>query len=1064
MKRCLSFSRIVALLFPAFIAGPIAARAQAVDPLAHVDPFIGTGGHGHTFPGATLPFGMVQLSPDTRLEGWDGCSGYHYDDDRIFGFSHTHLSGTGVGDLCDILFYPFTGEIKWENGWRGEPGAPSRDTRPAELGYGSHFRKETESASPGYYAVTLDQSGTRVELTATLRAGMHRYTFSASDSARVLIDLTHRDKLLASELRVVSSREIEGMRRSSSWARDQAVYFVAQFSEPFTASLALGDSVPAYPNVVGRDIPEAKRMKAGGPVKAALAFAPGARLTVKVGISSVSSENARRNLETEIPGWDFDAVQAAARETWRQALARVEIEGGTPAEQTIFYTALYHTLLQPNTYSDVDGRDRIAGDRVLHADGYTRYTTFSLWDTFRAAHPLYTIIEPARTVDFIRSMLGHFEETGRLPVWELWGNETDCMIGYHAASVITDAYAKGIRGFDAELALTAMRASAERDTPGLNAYRKFGYIPSDVESESVSKTLEYAYDDWCISEFAYLLDHPEGHSDIDSSSETRPHQAVIAAYRLRAKSWMNLLDPVTGFMRPKSEARFKPLFQPTDVDFNFTEANSWQYSFFVPHDVEHLAAQLGGDEPLRARLDSLFAASSQTTGRTQADITGLIGQYAHGNEPSHHIAYLYSVAGQPWRTQERVREIMSTMYAARPDGLAGNEDCGQMSAWYVLSALGFYSVLPGDSRYVIGSPLFQKATIHQENGKEFVVQCAGAGPFIKAAGDGAEPYQSRYLPHALVTEGFRLNLELGETADPGWSLGPLSGGLHSAKTLSEPYLAAPYVAGGDSPFRDSTRVVLAYPASAEPSGEASTSRANPATIVRARRIHYTLDGTTPSVDSPVYTSPIPLSATTTIRFVATFDLPRRSGEPGIGSYSAPTAPGSESAYSSPVQESTFHRWSGNRRLLSGTEASPQYPGDSREALVDGVRGGPDFRLGAWQGFEGKDMEAVIDLGETTEIHRLALGCLQDQNSWIFMPARVSFELSLDGTNFTPAGTATSGVDPHADGGILRECEVRVKDSLARYVRVRAESLRSCPAWHKGAGNPCWIFIDEVTAE
>lgn len=1057
MKRSLSRSRVVLLPIAAFLLCTRATQAKVVDPLTHVDPFIGTGGHGHTFPGASLPFGMVQLSPDTRLEGWDGCSGYHYDDDRIFGFSHTHLSGTGVADLCDILFYPFTGEIKWENGWRGEPGAPPRDSRPLELGYGSLFRKETEVASPGYYAVTLDQSGTRVELTATLRAGMHRYTFSASDSARVLIDLTHRDKLLASELHVVSSREIEGMRRSSSWARDQAVYFVAQFSEPFGSII-----LPSAPDV-------SRKSGAQAPIEAALAFAPGVTLIVKVGISSVSTENARRNLETEIPAWDFDAVRAAARETWRQALSRVEIEGGTPAEQTIFYTALYHTLLQPNTYSDVDGRYRIAGDRVLRADGYTRYTTFSLWDTFRAAHPLYTILEPTRTVDFIRSMLGHFEETGRLPVWELWGNETDCMIGYHAASVITDAYAKGIRGFDAELALTAMQASAERDTPGLNAYRKFGYIPSDVESESVSKTLEYAYDDWCIGEFAYLLDHPEGHGDDERTirpSEADPHRTITADFQRRAKSWMNLLDPATGFMRPKTDARFKPLFQPTDVDFNFTEANSWQYSFFVPHDTSHLAATLGGDSTFCARLDSLFTASTQTTGRTQADITGLIGQYAHGNEPSHHIAYLYSIAGQPWKTQARVREIMNTMYAARPNGLAGNEDCGQMSAWYVLSALGFYSVLPGDPRYVIGSPLFRKATIHQENGADFVIGTEGEGDYLQrgAIDDGTDEHTR--IGHALITHGDELTFRVGPNADFDWARWPSFDNAYSSAGTSGLYLATPYVAAGESPFRDSTEVVLADPEAdaraKRTSLEHSPTRLGEIPLVR--RIHYTLDGTPPTPTSPLYQAPIRLSATTTMSFVTTLDSLDTDSTRTWRRHAATGTRELPSYWSSFVQQSTFHRFYGNRRLLSGTEASPQYPGGSREALVDGVRGGPDFRLGAWQGFEGKDMEAVIDLGETTEIHRVALGCLQDQNSWIFMPARVSFELSLDGTNFTPAGTATSGVDPHADGGILRECEVRVKDSLARYVRVRAESLRSCPAWHKGAGNPCWIFVDEVTAE
>ena len=1024
------------------------ARAGAVDPLAHVDPFIGTGGHGHTYPGATLPFGMVQLSPDTRVEGWDACSGYHDDDRRILGFSHTHLSGTGVPDYCDVLCFPSIGSIPW-----------SEST-------GSAFRKETEVASPGYYAVTLDDSGIRAELTATLRAGMHRYTFPKTDRGFVLIDLTHRDEVIDSGITIVNDHEVAGFRESRSWAADQRLFFVAQTSKPFLPVVAI-DGVPR--TGLSSDLPGALGTEPGvvhKNVKAALRFATtqGEQVVIKVGISSVSIENARQNLETEMPGWDFDAVHDAARETWKAALSRIEIEGGTPEQQTIFYTALYHTLLQPNTFSDVNGEYRIADGRVLHADGYTRYTVFSLWDTFRAAHPLYTIIEPSRTVDFIKSMLGHYHETGRLPVWELWGNETDCMIGYHAASVITDAYVKGIRDFDAEDALAAMKATAERHTPGLDAYRTLGYIPSDVESESVSKTLEYAYDDWCIARMAETIVWPQGRSDSEPAwpRGSLDHLADKDEYVKRSTSWMNLFDPNTGFMRPKIEARFKSPFVPTDVDFNFTEANSWQYSFFVPHDALSLAEMLGGNNVLCARLDSLFTAPSQTTGRQQADITGLIGQYAHGNEPSHHIAYLYSVFDEPWKTQDRVRQIRESMYSPRPDGLAGNEDCGQMSAWYVLSALGFYSMLPGDSRYVITTPLFSKATIHQENGNSFVIRTEGRGPYIQSASSGDQKYGSSLLYHGFITAGRELRLQLGNSPGSSWGDGDRMPPVYSRGASNRPILATPFVASGASPFRDSTVVVLESPV---PKRRITRPGRDPGVVdsLRALKgIHYTLDGTTPTLGSPRYVSPIRLRETTTVRFATIRDTLHESDDALLRARQSQKSP--QPVWSSKVQQSTFRRISGNRRLVSGTEASPQYPGGTREALIDGVRGGPDFRLGAWQGFEGQDMEAVIDLGETTTLHRLSLGCLQDQNSWIFMPARVSFETSLDGVAFTPAGEATSGVGPHDDGGIVRDCEVGLTGVSARFVHVHAYSLGTCPSWHKGAGHPCWIFVDEVTAE
>ncbi|MDP2876164.1 MAG: GH92 family glycosyl hydrolase, partial [Holophaga sp.] len=654
--------------------------------VGRVNPFIGTGGHGHTFPGASAPFGGVQLSPDTRLDpgDWDGCGGYHYSDSRIHGFSHTHLSGTGVSDYCDVLFAPHTGDWRFTNGKNGKPG------------YGSAFDHASEKAWPGYYAVTLKDYGIRAELTATPRAGLHRYTFPKGKAARLVIDLEHRDEVLESSLRFVGDREIEGYRRSQSWAKDQQVYFVARFSKPFVEHGLVVQGTLLSRASDARD----KRLKA------AVSFGnQGGAVLVRVGISAVSVEGARKNLEAEIPDWNFDAVLQQTERAWEKELSKITVEGGTKDQQTIFYTALYHAMLSPNVFQDVDGMYR-GRDQAIHgAEPGTHYTVFSLWDTFRALHPLLTIIDRKRSSQFARTFLRQFEEGGQLPVWELAGNETDCMIGYHAVPVLADIILKGIGGFDVLKVFEAMRASAEQDRLGLKPYKALGYVPANEEGESVSKTLEYAYDDWCIAMVAQKLGRT----------------ADYERYLKRAQGFKHLFDPSTGFFRGRMEGHWWTPFDPREVNANFTEANAWQYAFFAPQDLDALIGFHGGKAGFAKKLDELFSAQSQISGTAQADITGLIGQYAHGNEPSHHMAYLYSFAGQPWKTQAMVRRILEEFYRNDPDGLIGNEDCGQMSAWYVLSALGFYSVTPGSNTYVIGTPLFPKATLRLENGKTFTI-------------------------------------------------------------------------------------------------------------------------------------------------------------------------------------------------------------------------------------------------------------------------------------------------------------------------------------------------------
>jgi predicted alpha-1,2-mannosidase len=721
-------------------AGP-AAALPGPDPAAEVEPFIGTAAHGHTYPGATLPFGAVQLSPDTRPDpwDWDGCSGYHLGDPTIYGFSHTHLSGTGIPDGCDILLAPHSGEARLGNGRDGTPG------------YGSRFDHASETAEPGFYSVLLKDFGIKAELTASERCGFHRYSYPPGRSARITLDLTHRDPVLDSGLRFLGDRELQGWRRSRSWAQDQTVYFVARFSRPFREwGLAVdGEYRPGLDRASGTRLEAHMAFgEAGGP------------LLVKVGISAVDLQGARRNLDQELPGWDFEAVRGAATRAWNRQLSRVAIEGGAAAQRRAFYTALYHASLAPTLFQDVDGRYRGRDLKVHAGDGAGNYSVFSLWDTFRAEHPLLTLIDRKRTGDFLRTFLRQYEQGGRLPVWELWGNETDCMIGYHAVSVMADAILKGVDAVDPVRALEAMEHSAEEDRAGLGEYRRLGYIPVEADDQSVSRTLEYAYDDWCIAQVALKLGRT----------------ADWERYQARAGNYRNLFDPATGFFRGRlRDGSWWTPFDPFEINSNYTEANAWQYSCFVPQDMAGFMALHGGPGAFARKLDALFDAPSTTTGRQQPDETGMIGQCAHGNEPSHHLAYLYAFAGEPWKTQAVVRRLQLEMYSDRPDGLVGNDDCGQMSAWYVLSALGLYAVTPGSTTYVIGSPLFPRATLNLENGRQFVVRApnaAPAAPYIQSAALNGRPYSKPFLDCADILAGGELVLVMGEKPNPGWGAGP----------------------------------------------------------------------------------------------------------------------------------------------------------------------------------------------------------------------------------------------------------------------------------------------------
>lgn len=698
-----------------------------------VDPFIGTGGHGHTYPGAQTPFGMVQLSPDTRNDdSWDGCSGYHYSDSSIIGFSHTHLSGTGVSDYGDVLLMPITGKVNLNSGTSEDPDA----------GYRSRFSHKKELSEPGYYSVYLMDYHVKAELTASDRVGYHRYTFTNKGEVSLLLDLIHRDPVIDAEIQVVGKNQIVGKRRSKCWAGDQQLFFAIEFSKPFKTPTLYNNRL----EVTSSDHAKGKLLQSVVSFKVEKAE----ELEVKVAISTVSIEGAIKNLDQESKNIDFDQARKLAKECWNSKLGKIEVEGGSLQDKRNFYTALYHSLLTPNISQDIDGYYRGMDGVVHQAEDFTNYSVFSLWDTFRALHPLLTILEPAKSTDFVKCLVQKSKQFGEFPMWELASNDTRCMIGYHAVSLIADAHAKGISDFDLAEAFVEMKKTALLDKRGLKAYRTLGFVPSNKSSQAVSKTLEYAYNDWCIAQIAKTLKKEDDYHYFMS----------------RASNYQNVYDPSVGFMRGKNDDHtWVKDFDPTAVGYNYTEGNSFQYSLFVPHDIAGITNQLGGKKELENWLDRLFTTKMEHELGDDTDVSGLIGQYAHGNEPSHHMAYLYNYADKPWKTQAMVRQIMKTQYKDKPDGLCGNEDCGQMSAWYVLSAMGFYSDCPGSSNYSLGSPLFNKVILHMDNEKEFVIIAnnnSEDNKYIQSINLNGVVSNSYLLPHSEIAGGGELLLEMGK--------------------------------------------------------------------------------------------------------------------------------------------------------------------------------------------------------------------------------------------------------------------------------------------------------------
>ena len=960
----------------------------------YVNPFVGTDFHGHTYPGAIVPFGMIQVSPDTRLDGWDGCSGYHYSDSIVYGFSHTHLSGTGCSDYGDLLFMPFT-----------------HNTSVINTEYASVFSHENETATPGYYAVLLAQNNIKVELTASRRIGFQRYTFPDETMPKgVLVDLKHRDIVLESNLAFDSEQNaIFGIRNSRAWNENQQFAFATLFSEP----------IVKIEYFVNDQLVEDVNFIEGTNCKAIIYFDENIKSVIaKTAISANTIEKmAAMKNHAEVADFDFDRVKSETEEMWNKELGKIVVETDDIEKKRVFYTALYHAFTSPYLFTDIDGTYLGMDGKIHKADeGREVYTVFSLWDTYRALHPLFNIIDQKRSKDFLYTFMKHYEQGGMLTFWELAAFETWCMIGYHSVPVFYDAYLKGILTENHEQVLEAMIHSAKLNKLGRPQFAQYGYIPGDMEHEDVSKTLEYAYDDWCIAQFAKAI----GNMD------------VYEEFNERCQYWKNILDP-NGFMHTKINGAFIQPFNPAEVNNHFTEGNSWQYSTYIPHDFQTYIDLSGGETIVEAFLDSLFNTTMSLAGRTQVDVTGLIGQYAHGNEPSHHAAYLYNYIGKAYKTQELTRQIMRDFYTSKPDGLIGNEDCGQMSAWYVFSAMGFYPVCPGDNQYVLGSPIFDKITINLENGKQFTITCKNQSNkhiYIQSAKLNGKTHNHSFITYDDMKDGGELKLVMSNTPNPAFGNKPEERPV--SRITHKPITITPIISQDKKPFKGETEIAISL---YKPT---SINNPNFAFPSQTDEIYYTLDGSAPSKESLKYKEPIQINENTTLRAV---------------SYNPTTG------YSKTV-EAQYFKYEKDKNIEIKSKYNRLYTAGGDEGLIDNVRGNENFSLGGWQGYQGQDFEAVVDLGSIKDVNEIGAGFLQSTRSWIVFPTSVIFEISDDNIHFKPYGTIRNTHPAQDYTPIVKDFTVK-KRAKARYVRVKAINFGELPEWHLGAGGGAFIFIDEI---
>ena len=962
--------------------GDPGAIKSDLDPLKYVDPFVGTGGHGHTFPGATTPFGMVQLSPDTRLEGWDGCSGYHFSDNYIYGFSHTHLSGTGVSDYGDLLLMP-SGAKNWHNGSKSSGG------------YRQYFSHKNEMASPGFYQVYLDSLDLVASMTASPRTGIHQYQYSLQHPQYLAIDLAHRDEVLSADLELLDAYTLRGHRHSKEWAQDQRLYFYIKLSHPIKSVLHK-ESDPienAFDFEYRKDLQMAY-LKFDNPENSPV--------EIKVGISAVDQDGAFQNYMAEAAGKSFNQMRFETEKLWRDQLLKIKVAAKEQGDLINFYSSLYHSMIAPNLYQDVDGRYR-GMDLEIHQDTtFNYYTVFSLWDTFRAAHPLYTIIEPERSVDFVKTLLAKYDEGGIMPIWDLASNYTGCMIGYHGVSVIADAYLKGLDGFDAQKALQAMKHSALQDHLGLKSYKELSFIPLEIESESVSKTLEYAYDDWTIAQMAKALGQTEDY-----------HEFIK-----RAQNYKSVFDPKTGFMRARQYNGWFSPFDPYEVNFNYTEANAWQYRFFVPHDVEGLIELMGGPNNFERELDKLFSTGSVTTGRDQVDITGLIGQYAHGNEPSHHMAYLYHYVQKPYKSQERIRQILTQLYSPTPDGISGNEDCGQMSAWYILSSLGLYPMAPSNPEYLLGSPLVDRAEIQvgDQTFKIIAYNNERDHPYVRSVKLNGASWDKSYIPHSALTQGGVIEFFMSDEPSDWATALEQSPRSRIEASQGEVLIVPPFIKSGTTAIKGSTTVVLDQ-------------------VNDSAQIFYRLN----DAPSKKYDTPIVLQDDAVLRIYAQDSQGNRSSE----------------------VSTKFIKIDPLRTITPKTPFANQYSAGGPYALIDGYFGSSDFRTGTWQGYQGVDIDITVDLGRVQTVSEVSINFLEDQRSWIFLPTAVELAVGLDEQTKTIDKIELPEITPRKES-MQKTIRFSLDGSLQRYIHLKAKNFGTLPPWHLGYGGEAWLFADEIT--
>jgi len=990
----------------------------------YVDPMIGTDGTGHMVPGPNMPFGMVQLSPDTYNNSC--CNGYKYKHSTILGFSHTHLHGTGCGDYGDILLMPTVGNVNIHPGTEDDP----------DSGYRSRFTHKNETASIGYYSVDLEDYNITAELTSTARVGFHKYNFPTDKNSHIILDLKHsvsnESTLSDCYIKIVSDTEIEGFRHSRGWASDQHLYFVIKFSKPFKKSTLFENDKM----IDGSEFIEASE------VKAVFDFETidNEPVMIKVALSAVNTDGARKNLHKELPGWNFENTVKNAKKVWNKEFEKIRINGKNEDQKTIFYTAYYHTLLTPNLFMDVDGKYRGMDHQIYETDGFDYYTVFSLWDTYRALHPLLTIINPDKNIDFCKTMLKQYQHSGLLPVWELAGSETNCMIGYHSVPVLTDMYLKGFDDFDLNLALEAMITSASQNTSGINYYRNYEFIPREMENNSVSKVLEYAYDDWCIAQFAKKL----GRDD------------VYKEYIIRSQYYKNQFDPSTGLMRGRhKDGTWKEPFNDLQISLlgsgDFTEANAWHYSFYVPQNIPEHIKMIGGDDEYNKLLDEFFSKKPKGKG----DFAGQpgFGLYAHGNEPSHHVPYLYNFSGQPWKTQKFVRKVMDELYTSKPDGICGNDDCGQMSAWYVFSALGFYPVTPGQDMYIIGTPQFEETVMKLPNDKTLKIlanNISDKNLYIQSIKMNGNNYPKTYFTFSDLSKGGEIIFEMGSTPNKNFGVAKTDRPFaieieenHQLQPLGTKKLFPPSLSTTKRIFTKSMEIKLDC-------------------ISPDVEIFYTLDGSEPDKNSLKYEQEIILNRTTTLKAIAHKNGYKNSSI-SVNKFFKSTI-----QYDNPKTQLIYKTTNDGvdyfGKMVDGKYSTNKYSGGGEGGLIDGNVGTSIYTDGYWQGFEAKDMEVVLDLGKEVEISRITTNFLKKLDVWIFFPTQIEYSISQDDKTYKSIGSFHTDVNDKKNKDGINIYTKEFQKTNVRYVKVFAKNPGICPAWHHGGGGRPWIFVDEIIVE